>query len=362
MNGNYGMVRTMDHLVTNTLAESSPTEPVKAFWKEFEVVDCVRRLGGACSTAILDPSTLIFSIDTVDGLIGYRLEHGTAVVYGDPVCLQDDWEALVAAFHRDCEEKGIGVVYIATSKAFALWAHERYCKTLIQFGEELILDPQNDPQKLTGTRASLVRRKIRHAAKEGVVVKELVNADPEIEAHIQEVCDRWVRERAGLQIHISTIRVFADRLGKRWFYAQQGDKIVGVVILNELQHKQGWLMNHLMHVNGIGGIPESLVCTALETIAKEGCRYVTVGTVIAPQLGEIMGLGRFSAWLYRKAFRAVIWMFQLDARIKFWEKFHPNNEPLFLLFARHALNIRELTALSKALNIRVSKGAESNKR
>lgn len=361
MNVNSGMVRRMDQLATEPLAEKLPASHVNGFWKDYDVVDRVRRLGGACSTAILDPATLIFSIDSVDGLIGYRMEHGTAVVYGDPVCRREDWEELVSAFHRECADKKRGVVYIAASQTFARWVNECYCETLIQFGQELILNPQNDPQKLTGTRASLVRRKVRHAAKEGVVVRELVTADPVIEAGIQDVCDRWVRERAGLQIHISTIRVFANRLGKRWFYAQQGDRIVGVVILNELQSQQGWLMNHLVHVDGIGGIPETLVCTALETIAKEGCSHVTVGTVIAPELTEIIGLGSTVSWLYRKIYRAIIWLFQLDARQKFWEKFHPQPEPLYMLFARRGLKIRELLALMRALNIRVSKGSESSK-
>lgn len=317
------------------------------------VVDCVRRLGGSCSAAILDEATSIYSIKPVDGLIGYRLENSSAVVYGDPVCQTEDWEVLVQSFHDDCAEKDLGIVYISTSETFARWAHARFCGTLIQFGKELVLDPHDDPQKLTGTHASLLRRKVRHAIKEGVVVHELLTPDPHIQAGIEQVRDRWLNGRQGLQIHISNPRVFSDREGKRWFYAQENDRITGVVVLNQLQNRKGWLLNHLMHTDAANGTPELLVSTALDALARENCHYVTFGTVTATELGEINGLSQLSSWMCSRLYRLITWMFHLESRPKFWEKFHPRAEPLYLLFSRKTVRIRELRALMRALNIKI---------
>lgn len=317
-----------------------------------QLLDCVRRLGSFCSDAILESTTSIFQIDGVDGLIGYRRSHSCAVVYGDPICRPSDWEALVSSFHRYCAENRLSVVYIAVTEAFTQWAHPRHCGALAQFGQELTLDPHNNPQKLTGTRASLVRRKVRHATKEGAIAQEYRGGDPLIEAGIEQVRDRWLAARRGLQIHISTARVFDDRSGKRWFYTQQGGQITGVVVLSQLTNHEGWLLNHLMHTSAAaGGTPELLVTTALEALAKEGCHYVTFGTVTTPVLGEIIGLNKVSCWVSRHLYRWIIRVFHLGNRLKFWEKFHPHSTPLYLLFSRDTIRLRELYALTRALNV-----------
>ena len=91
-----------------------------------------------------------------------------------------------------------------------------------------------------------VRRKTKHALHEGVAVTEYLEADNQLESAMERVGEAWLSRRRGPQIHISHIRLFADRYGKRWFYAQQAGRVVGVVVLNQLQMRQGWLMNHLM--------------------------------------------------------------------------------------------------------------------
>jgi lysylphosphatidylglycerol synthetase-like protein (DUF2156 family) len=316
------------------------------------IVDCVRRFGGSCTDAILDETTVIYTTPTVDGLIGYRLENSCAVVYGDPVCSLADRETLVAHFHRYCVEQGLSIVYIATTGSFARWAHPRYCGGLIQFGAEVTLNPHDNPQAQTGTRASLVRRKVRHAIKEGAVIRELRASDPELEAQLEQVRREWLQARQGLQIHISNTPLFTDRLGKRWFYTQQGDRVTGVVVLSQLQSRNGWLLNHLMQTSdAVGGTPEILVCTALDTVAQENCDYVTFGTVTTPELGEIIGLSKISTWASRHIYRRAVQLFQLANRQKFWEKFHPQAEPLYLLFNRRTIRLRELYALTRALNI-----------
>lgn len=319
-------------------------------------LDCVRKWAGSTTDAILDPLSRIFRYEGVDGLIGYRKENGCAVVYGEPACPSEQVGLLVGAFHEYCEREKLAVIYLIVSEKFARWLYESgHCKTLIEYGEELILDPRDDPRRKEGVRACLVRRKVRHAVGEGVNVKEYTSSDPRIEQGIVNVGESWLKGRKGPQIHFSHVRSFAHREGKRWFYAEKEGQIVGVVILSRLERHQGWLMNHLMFdPKAPGGVSELLVVTALEALSQEGCRYVTFGTVPADNLGEITGLGGFSRYVTRGIYTLANLIYHLSGKKKFWEKFDPESTRSFLSFKEPHIGIREIFALKKALNATLS--------
>lgn len=316
------------------------------------LVDKVRRLGGATSDAVLDSATQIFTLPNIEGLIGYRIESSHAIVYGDPICSSQEREILVPAFHAYCHRNGWEVIYIAASEPFAKWAINHACKALIEFGDEIILDPHNDPRDGTGVYASLVRRKVRHAIKEEVKVVEYDTPDTSLEQAIEQVGESWLKARRGLQTHISHVRLFDDRPGKRWFYAKHGNEVVGVVVLNKLESRQGWLINHLMHTpTAPHGTPEYLLIAALEALKNEGCRYVTCGSSPSADLGEIIGLSSLSACLTRVIYHISKLMFKLGGKKKFWEKFNPQKQPSYLLFSHAGVGLKGMIALMRAVNL-----------
>jgi lysylphosphatidylglycerol synthetase-like protein (DUF2156 family) len=320
------------------------------------VVEKIRRLGSAASNAVLDPSCNVFSLPEIEGIICYRIEASCAIIYGNPVCRPEDRQKLVQAFHHDCQTKTLNIIYIGVNENFANWAIDNVCKALVEFGEELVMDPHMDPKARTGVNASLVRRKVRHAQKEGTEILEYLSYDQKIEEALEKVGQSWLENRQGPQVHISNIRLFSDRIGKRWFYAKKGDKIVGVMMLNKLEAHQGWLLNHLMFTpEAANGTPEFLLTTALETLANEGCHFVTFGSVPAPQLGEIKGLNKFTEFMSRILYKVTRKIFHLDGRKKFWEKFHPESERSFLLFSQPRIGRKELIALMRAMNVGMPK-------
>lgn len=317
-------------------------------------VQLIRRYGSLTSDALLDPSCHYYMENSIQGLIGYKLENKTAVVFGDPVCAPKDTAALTENFHDFCREQGWSTVYISTSEDFARWAIGNTCSALIQFGDEFYIDPHNDPREKTGTHGSLVRRKVRHAQREGVSVSEYTQRDEKMENAIDQVGLAWLEARKGPQIHISHVRMFNDRQGKRWIYAKQGDRIVGAAVLNRLEKHDGWLLNHIVFSpDAPNGTPELLVVTALETTAKEGCHYVSFGNSPASSLGETSGLSMLSTYVARLAFKMANRYFHLDGHKMFWDKFTPESRRSFLLFAQPRIGLQEIRALKSALNVTI---------
>src|SRR5262245_50974937 len=71
--------------------------------ERLQIVEFVRRWGGLATDALLDPQCQYFRTPEIDGFIGYRIECGCAVVFGDPVCAPDDTFQLARAFHKFCQ-------------------------------------------------------------------------------------------------------------------------------------------------------------------------------------------------------------------------------------------------------------------
>jgi len=315
-------------------------------------IEAVRRWGKTTSDALLDPSCHKFQIPSVKGFIGYRLQNGCAVVLGDPVCEEKDIPELVQAFHLTSAQQSMPVLYLIVSQSFAEWAMEHLTSTAIEFGKEMFLDPYHDPQNKSGTKASLVRRKVKHALKEGVTAEEYLPSDLEIERQIEEVGREWLKSRHGPQVHTSQIKIFDNRLGKRWFYARYEERIIGVLILNQIQVKQGALLNRYMVLPGVpGGVPELLISTAIRCLREEDCHFLSLGIVPSDKLGRIQGLNPLAAWICRTLFKVAVRLFRLRGHMGFWEKFQPEQEPCYILLSQPRFRLKELLALSQALNM-----------
>lgn len=318
--------------------------------KDIPLPEAIRRWGNPTSITLLDPSVQIFSTPSVHGAIGYKVSAGCAVVFGDPVCDIKDIPALAFAFQEFCKAQSLTVVYAAVSKRFSDWAMGNISGAKVEVAEELVVDPQNDPS--VGQEGRMLRKKVKHSASEGVTVEEYIGQDPEIESGIERVGRDWLQGRKGPQIFLAHVHLFEERLGKRWFYARQNGKIVGALLLNQLEALDGWVLYLLMAApEAANGTSENLVMHAIAKLRAEGCRYLSLGGAPAEKMGEIAGLGSISAWIARNGFNASKKFFGLDGRRIYWKKYLPESKPSYLLFSQPKIGLREIISLLRAMNV-----------
>lgn len=320
-----------------------------------QIVGLVRQFGGTTTDAVLDPNSKIFIHPQIEGFISYRLEKEVCVTFGDPICKKENLLDLTKAFLIFAEEKKCQAIFITTSEGFRELVKDLMVGS-IQCCHNLALNPiLEDPRKKSGTHASLVRRKTKQAIKEGVTFHEL--ADENIEEHsIAALGKDWVLRRKGPQIHISHVHLFDDRLGKRWFYAKKENQLVGIFVLNKLENKNGWLLNHLMLAKDApNGTPEALIIFAIETLAKENCPYLTFGIVPQEYLDAITGFHFSVTWIIQKLYRLAWKLLKLNGFSMFWNKFLPQTEPLYILFYPPKLGVSTLFGLAQAFNLKIFK-------
>lgn len=316
------------------------------------IVKLIRKWGDVNTDGLLEPTVQTFIIDGIEGFVGYRIEGSHAVVFGDPVCSRADKPELALAFQKHCESKNLGVVYTIVSKEFADWSFKALDACTVEFGETFILDPFQNPVNNKGSHAVLVRKKVKHATKDGVVVQEYTGSDPAIESEINAMATSWVGRRRGPQIYLAHITLFNDKEGKRWFYATHQGKIVGLIVLNELKAKDGWLLNNQMLLQSApNGTSELMIISALETLEKEDCHYVEAGPVTRKELGEIQGMNKAIEHMTRLVFKGAKHVFHLDGYEAFWTKFDPKLNGSYLSFPKKNIGYSSVRALMAAFNM-----------
>lgn len=323
-----------------------------------QLVKLVRKWGDVNADGLLEEDCYAYSIPEIDGFVGYKLEPSHAVVFGDPVCAPENKPLLAKAFQTYCQTNNLGVVYTIVSQEFAEWgsSKEGLEGVALEFGKNYVLNPMQNPVNNTGSKAVLVRKKVKHALNEGVVVHEYLGDDKAIEDEIEQVAMSWLQKREGIQVYLSHITLFNDRIGKRWFYAKQKDRIVGFALLNQIEVKQGWLLNNLMMVKDAPkGLSELLVIATLQALEKENCHFVLAGPVPAQELGNIIGLGPLGSSFVRWCFKTAKYVLKLEGHEAFWEKFQPIIEKSYLLFPKKNLSFSSIKALLKAFNVGAGK-------
>lgn len=306
--------------------------------------------GDFAAETLRDPSYQFFSTPHINGMIGFKELVGCAITFGDPICAKEDAPELAKAFHSYCQSKNLNVGYMISSEEFSKWAANHLCQVLIEVGEELVFDPQNDP--LEGPRNKL-RNKVNHAQHIGLIVEEYANHDPNLEKKIQSVGNQWLKSRTGPQIYLADVDFFRNRQNRRWFYVKDPEgQILGVALLTRIQLREGWFLKFLITVpDAPRGTSEWLMVSILEVLRKENCHYLTYGLIPAEELGDLMGIGACSEWIVKKLFKLAKKFFSLENRKGYWGQFHPVSKRSYILFEKLSLGIREIRAVLKSLKV-----------
>ena len=317
---------------------------------QLSVDQLIHRWGSPISEAVLD-SCSYFCVPEIEGFIGYRIAHQTAIVLGDPICSPEKKPLLATAFQKYCQDNHLSCIYFIISQEFAKWAIKNLCKIMIEIGDEIFFNPMVDPT--IGHKGFKLRNKIHHAMHEGLSFKEYTTPDPKLEEQILQLGKIWVKARKGPQIYMGNLNFFENRIGRRWFYLQDKDQnIVAMALLSELEAHDGWLLKYLITIpKAPRGTSELLMVSLLEILRQEECHFLTYGIVPADHLGETVGLGKFNILTVKFLFRVAKWIFRLTQRKFYWQQFHPHFKGSYLLFSVSSIGIKEIRALTAAMNI-----------
>lgn len=284
---------------------------------------------------LCENSWKIFHGTSVDGAICYFEAFRTAVVWSDPLCAEQDTEALLLEFRTHMKARGWTVCFLAIQERTAV-ASLQQGSAVLKVGEEPVFNLRTW-QRPRGDRGKRLRWSLNKAAKAGIVVSRYIPAQgrqPLIESEICTVVVKW-QQGLGREATTSILRTApleqAER--KQIFLARRGGRVEAVLSCSPIYGRNGWYLEDLIRLpTAAEGATELLTVAALEALAADGYAFATLG--IAPLRGfdqQLDGRARWLASALRLVFDRLDNRFHFKALSTYKSKFEPSGwEPAFV--------------------------------
>lgn len=300
--------------------------------------------GSAAAEAMLDFPYHIFQLPDSIGVILYRIEYHCAIVIGDPICPSEEVERITRAFFHYCTESKLKIIFITVSEKFKNWALNHFCQISIEVCEEYVINPQID----IFSNSHRMRHRVNDAIKHGITFHEYIPFSADIEKSIKEVGQKWQKKIKGPHLYLGHLNFFESYEGRRWFYTQEDEKITSMAMLCGLDSRQGWLLKFLTTIPEASHFTsEFLMASVLDTLKKENCSFLSKGMLPKEALGQIKGLSSFSSFFAKKIYRCIARVCKFKKRREYWQRYHPQTSPSYLLFSESSIGINEIRALIK---------------
>lgn len=248
-----------------------------------------------------------------DACVAY-VDTGRAwVAAGGPIASDADLAATTLAFARDAMNANRRAAFFAVEARFTNATNF----SSMPIGEQPSWDPTCWEETVRTDRS--LKEQLRRARVKGVRVRALMAQDfenREIRPHVDELIASWLAARKMAPMgFLVDVQPFAFAEERRSFVAEHDGRIVGLLAAVPVFRRHGWLFEDLIRdSHAPNGTSEMLIDAAMRTLAKEQCRYVTLG--LAPLSGPVEG------WL-RLARACSAALYDFDGLRRFKAKLRP---------------------------------------
>lgn len=221
----------------------------------------------------------IFYGNKVEGVCGYRIVNGVFVVCGDIICRREDAEAYLQEIQEFCEKNGLDLLFVNGTDYFSE-EYERIGMRKMKYGEDacFLLSEYN----LAGKKAAKVRAAINHAKKADIITREykpLEKREPMVEEAMNAITEEWLRNKGGIMMDFAVGSLSLENPGsRRYFYALEGEEIIGFVVWDPYDDKRGYLADITRRKEGSAqGAIEKTVYDSLMIMKEEGVLWGNMG-------------------------------------------------------------------------------------
>ena len=305
----------------------------------------------AMAYQILNPGLRHWFSGDGEALIGFVPAGRCRVVAGAPVCAPERLAATAAEFAAEARRAGDWVCYFG--------AQDRLIEVLATLGpsSELLLGaqpfwtPSGWPAVMDG-KASL-RAQLARARNKSVTVRPWTAAEEEEHhAALQQCLDEWLEGRGLPPMHfLVEWNILCHLLDRRLFVAERAGRAIGFLIASPIPLRNGWLIEQIIRGRAApNGTAESLLDTAIRSLAAEGAEYVTLGLsplskAVRQEPPPPWHIRALLAWVRAHAKR----FYNFEGLEHFKSKFQPEGwEPIYAVVDRPRISVATLHAIAGA--------------
>jgi phosphatidylglycerol lysyltransferase len=178
------------------------------------------------------------------------------------------------------------VVFMPTSERFAHAVAGKQLR-VHKVGASPYFDLQTwDPH---GNSAKGLRLGLNRARKAGVTVEPLNSITDGLRREVAKLCDEWLDARpAGIEFGwLFRLAPFENWTVKKYFTARTEDgRLVGLLAASPIPAREGWYLEDVLRtLDAPVGTADLLVFEVLRSLAAQGAKIATLGTVPLSEIG-----------------------------------------------------------------------------
>jgi lysyl-tRNA synthetase class 2 len=268
-----------------------------------------------------------------ESFLAYRVVAGTALISGDPVGDEAEFDALLAEFRRVARTNGWRLAVISASETHL----DRYRKLgmrAIAIGEEAVLHPATF--SLEGRPIRKVRQSVSRLTKAGFELRVIhaEDADDALRAALDDVSEQWRGNQAerGFSMAIDDLYV----PGTVFAVAEdQEGRVGGFLHLAPTPAGGGWSLSTMRRApSAPNGLTEFLVVETLAWAKDEGASELSLNFCALTDLICPNRANTIPRRVLRRGLLAADNVFQLERLYAFNRKFFPEWRPRYLCVER----------------------------
>jgi phosphatidylglycerol lysyltransferase len=234
-----------------------------------------------------------------EGCVAYAPTRTAWVAAGAPIADRAEVPARMREFTAAAASEGKRARFFAIERAFVPEGFRA-----VAIGARPVWDPSRWEEVLRSHRS--LREQVRRARAKQVTVRratagELAEGAP-LRSRVEALISRWLRSKPMPAMgFLVDVQPFAFGEERRYFVAEQGEKVVGFLAAVPVYARNGWLLEDLLRdPSAPNGVTELLVDAAMRTFAQEGSRFATLGQVplAGIERGWLKAIRDRSRWLY----------------------------------------------------------------
>ena len=220
----------------------------------------------------------VFTVDGIEGGLGYHAAGRVWIGTGDPLCRPGDQAALMAAFVAQARRHGHLAVLLPVTARLAAAAPPGL--RAVPLGATPYLDLQH--WSPAGNRGKMLRGNLAKARRLGVQL-ERAEPTPAFRTECAALMRAWhARRRAGTALGwVFDLDPFAWSAHKRYFLARdRSGQAAAFLAASPLPARGGWYLEDIIRrPDAPDGAAAALVAYALGELRAQGARLATLGAV-----------------------------------------------------------------------------------
>jgi lysylphosphatidylglycerol synthetase-like protein (DUF2156 family) len=215
-----------------------------------------------------------FSVDSIDGYIGYVKHANVAVALGEPICSASNAFKLIHEFKLFCINNKWQICFFGCSENNTEIFRGCGFKAIYIGSEPFVA---LDKFTITGSKMCSVRRGINHAKRAGVCIEECFYNNDKFKNELEAVTKDWLHTKKMPELSFMVGRLSFDP-ERRYFVARRNEQIVAFAIYNPIYALKSYYLDlNRRRREAPNGTMEYLLVSSFEKLKHEGMQKIYFG-------------------------------------------------------------------------------------